>query len=219
MPDLEEIRADRDEALAPGLDPSDPVDAEEIEKARGEPWRVDGPSTASWALRKMAGAQRELDAIETAYQEEKARLDQWKERVSARPKRSLSYFEMQCNLYMRGLREGEGGDKDLHTKHLPGGTLKHTRSQTVEVLDVDAFIAWVEENDLPLVKTEKTPKKGDLKKVLAKDADKVLQPILVKDGKVTGERIPGIKVEVNDNYKAVPDLNAEPESSDEGRDE
>lgn len=182
---IDDARADRDAAMAPGPDLS-----------ANPNWRIRDADGASWALRKKGKAERDLATIEAAYNEERAKLDAWFEKAAADTSDSISRLNGHLELWFRDLRRE---DPDLHTRRLPGGTLTHRGSQALIILDKDALVAWAKTNAPGLVVTEERIKIDDLKKQLAKDEKtKTLVPV-TKDGIA----VPGVKVETRDNYKAV----------------
>lgn len=157
---------------------------------------VDTDAKANWAFHRLRAAERERDDIIALYDAEIERLNAWKATMLARPSHSIAYFNHQLARYGMTVRakDPEGRERTKHA--LPAGTIRFTRSQSVEVEDEEALVAWAESSHPDLVK--RTPKIGELRGVLAKDAQKQLQAVTVD-----GEVVPGIRIDRRVNTAVI----------------
>lgn len=179
---MTDLRGDLEAAMTIGHD----VDIEDP-----APWTIDDDGKATWALRKVAAAEREIADADRLYKAELARLQAWREQVTTAPKRTVDYMTVHLFEYLERLR---WKTPNLHTVTLPGGTITHRTSQRVIVKDADAFMAWAEEHGYERA-VKRTPLVSEIKSDLSKTDDGVLVPITVD-----GENVPGIECEVADNW-------------------
>lgn len=182
----------------------------------GKPrWRITDDNMASWALRKMGDAQREISGreaeIQTMYEAELERINRWRdvalgETRMGELRRNVAFFEGHLKRYIaevRALERAQEKKKLTGTINLPSGTIKASRSQKLMVTNDEALGAWLLERSLmDLVKIE--PRAGEVKKALHKDDDGVLQPKMPIAA--TGEivDVPGVFIDVYDNITVTP---------------
>jgi phage host-nuclease inhibitor protein Gam len=94
-------------------------------------------------MRNIATAVRRLNDIKRQAADEVDRITRWVELTSKSPQNTVEYFEKALKEFMVRLRE-ETGRKSLE---LPDGTVKSRQSSaSVEILDIETFIKWAENN-------------------------------------------------------------------------
>jgi hypothetical protein len=124
-------------------------------------WRIDNDHVATWALRKLADAEREILRVTDLAMTEVERVKQWLEQASKRPARDAEFFRSHLAAYWRrqvdalmapmlerGMTPEEAWD-ELKSKSLSLPTGKLTARRTppgVEVVDEEAFVRWAQEN-------------------------------------------------------------------------
>jgi Gam-like protein len=166
------------------IDP-DAFEPEDIE-THDEHFRIDGPNTASWALRKLAYYRGRVAENEQLAADEKQRIDAWLSNANSSHKDSISFFEsILRNWHAEVLKE----DPKRKTIPLPGGKLQHRVGTLKPDIDEAVFIPWAEENArLDLIRVKSEPKRAAILAAL----------------KETGEVLPGVKLEMHaETFKAV----------------
>lgn len=162
------------------------VPDDDEERAR---FRVDGPSTAEWALRKLRQA---LDAQEQARAvaaDEIARIQEWRDREVGVRQRDVDFFQGLLADYHRAVLAENPESKTIR---LPAGQLRARKMpDTVDVKDLDALTEWARANE-----------RDELLRVKVEANKAVIKKLPVSDGRVvdpeTGEAIPGVTVETGD---------------------
>lgn len=149
-------------------------------------YRLRSLSHLTWAMRKLAGIERERLEVSTTAQAEIDRIQDWAAREDARWARDASWFRSLAEEYALTQRAVDPRRKSVET---PYGVAKTREQAGAWEFDDAAFLAWASENheDLVDVKVETRVRKGDAKKVLQVAGNGVVDP-------VTGEEVPGIKV-------------------------
>lgn len=161
-----------------------------------ERWSVGGDREATWALRKMAACDAEMDRLTADAAHEIEAIKAWLEAALTGPARDRSFFESKLIEYRRRL-EADNPKLPL-TYKVPGGVIARRKgSRSVVITDEQTFVEWALDNDPELVKL--APLKGGL---VAKDALYKLPdvPENEDDGWVSvvvsgsGEKVPGVQV-------------------------
>lgn len=117
-------------------------------------------SEASWALRKLASARRDIEANRELFDEEYKRLEVWLENANSSHMRDVEYFEaILCNWHQELL----DADPAAKTIRLPGGTLQARQAQGHLRVDDEKFIPWALANAPALVRTKHEPIKVEIK--------------------------------------------------------
>lgn len=153
-----------------------------------ERYTIGGDREASWALRKMWKAQREVTRLKANHAEAVAALDDQLARALGGPERDVRFFDGLLGEYHRTLIDRGEADK---TYRLPAGELTARKApDTLEVLDADALRDYAEGTErLDLVRIKVEP---DKRAILA----------AVKE---TGETIPGVVIRRGETrYAAAP---------------
>lgn len=165
----------------------DPEGFEDTEEQR-ERFKIDGPGTASWALRKLGQARRQIVDNQDLYAAEVARLDEWVEDACKAPERDVAFFE---GLLRDWHEEQLAADPKRKTVSLPGGQLVAAKNPDSMVIDNETFMPWALEDKPEWVRTKHEPDKAAIKKACGVDAE-------------TGEIAPGVTVVPGElRWKAV----------------
>lgn len=176
--------------MSTSLDPfiDDDLDLSLEDEQERERFRIDNDHTASWALRKMWKAERELNRLNENYEETVAILVERFEEACKPLASDLRFFESLLADYHRRLVEEGKADK---TYRLPAGELVSRKTpDTVDVSDFAALQDYAEGADhLNLVR-------------IKVEADKRAILAAVKE---TGETIPGVVLKTGEvRYSAKP---------------
>jgi phage host-nuclease inhibitor protein Gam len=128
-----------------------------------EKYRIGGPSEASWALRKLAQARRQIIDNQDLYAAEVARLDAWLEDACKGPEHDVAYFESILHAWHD---EQLADDPKRKTVSLPGGKLEARQNpDSIEINDPDTFFPWARDHAPPeWVRTKYEPNKAEIKK-------------------------------------------------------
>jgi hypothetical protein len=150
-----------------------------------ESFRITDDAGAVWAMRKLAVQQQQIKTNREIYETEKFRIDQWLEKVDAKPQQSANYFIAILTEYARSQR-AESGRKSIQ---LPHGVIKsRVTNSKIKVEDVELFIKWAETNNLEdLVRIKKEPAVSDFKTVFEISGDKAVHV-------ATGEIVEGVVI-------------------------
>jgi hypothetical protein len=160
----------------------------EEEKSEGERFRVLDDGAASWAFRRLAEAEAEIESRRALARSEIETVERWLADAVKGPERSRAYFEALLVGYMA---RRFGDDPKTKTISLPSGTLTaRAGTPKIEVDDVEAFFEFadgVADSLRPEYVREKIEANvSALKKRLVVTADGVLvEP-------ETGEPVPGL---------------------------
>lgn len=178
------------------------------------PWRIENDHVATWALRKLAAAERETLRLIDLATAEMERIKEWLERESRRPARDAEFFRGHLSAYWRremaaelepliekGMTPEEAWEQvRKKSRSLPTGKLTARRTPAgVEVVDEEQFVRWAQENGYEellrakpaLDAIKKLPVEGSSVEVVA---DGVRYPV------------PGVKVKPTEfRYDAKPD--------------
>lgn len=150
---------------------ADVLDVPETDDER-ERFRIDGPNTAEWALRKLARIEHQLAEDELVAQDEQERIDAWLRERSSAAERDASYFR---SILTEWHREVLAEDPKKKTITLPAGVLKaRKRPDTVDVVDFDALKDFAEGNGrLELLRVKVEPDKPAIKKAVIEAGEAV----------------------------------------------
>lgn len=156
-----------------------------------ERFRIDGPKTAEWALRKLAQARRrQQDARELA-DAEIGRINEWLTTEQARYDGDAQFFE---GLLVRWHHEVLDAEPDRKTIELPAGTLKARKQPDQWDYDPRVVGEWLAEHQRgDLIRVTVELDKPAIKKEFTaaipagEDVGLVVDP-------TTGEEIPGLSV-------------------------
>ena len=123
----------------------------EAEYEATESFRIDGPGTEAWAMRKYRRALTEIQRIRDAANAERQRITDWETDALKGPQHDAGYFEA---LLIQRRHELERDNPDLpKTYRVPGGALVRRKlPDRIEVVDPDAFLAWAQVNAPDAVK-------------------------------------------------------------------
>lgn len=190
------------------------------------PWRIENDHVATWALRKLAGAEAEQGRVKELAAVEIQRIEEWEEQAMRRPTRDAEFFrghlvaywrrqveEMMGPYLERGMTPEEAWEQiKKKSLSLPSGRLTARRAPAgVEVVDQDGFIRWAEQNGYTdLIRSSPKPALDALKKLPVVDGE-ICVPMGETDE--TGEPqlliVPGVKVKPTDfHFDAKPDVDA-----------
>jgi phage host-nuclease inhibitor protein Gam len=132
------------------------------DEERRERFRIDGPNTASWALRKLAQARKRAAEVDALAAEEVRRINEWNDEAIKPHNRDIEYFE---SLLRAWHDEQLAEDPKLKTVSLPGGKLQARQNPDhVEIEDAETFIQWALNNHSSWVRVKYEPEKGAIKK-------------------------------------------------------
>jgi len=140
---------------------------------------------ALWAMRRLAQAQRRIDAVKAQAQVEIDRINAWVEANTTDNKATVDYFDRILGDYLMTVRENEAdGRKSLD---FPDGTVSSRATQPkVAVEDLEAFLAWADANGhAEWVRVKREADIATIKKVVDLSDAGVVDP-------ATGEVIEGL---------------------------
>jgi ribosomal protein L13E len=128
------------EALVDALDPQESVK---------EPWYIQSPGDAEWAMGRLSLTESELAGIEAQRSEWQQQLDDWHDAVMRRPMKRRALFVGWLTDYARRQREETG----TATLTLPGGKVTSRRNPAkLLVTDPEAVLAWARQCAVEVVK-------------------------------------------------------------------
>lgn len=161
-------------------------EVEEIQEY--QQFQITDLDSLNWALRKVHAYDAQLREIKSVANSERQRIDSWEQRESKGINESIQFFHNLIADYHAKVLAEDPKKKTLST---PYGKSKSTTSKTQpDKADESLLLKFVEDNELPFVKVEKSLKWADLKKTLQ---------IVEKDGKQivideNGQEVPGVTV-------------------------
>lgn len=158
------------------------------------PWQIASDGEAEWALAKVQRARFELGQIGLRYDDEKRRIDSWREQVSKGPLRDEEFFAGHLARYYERVKdEGRLYGKSKTYRLVNGDIVGRSGSESVEV-DEAVFVDWAEANErLDLVEHKPHPKKTAIKAAIK-----------------AGETIPGARIVVGDEKVEAKPRGGEP---------
>ena len=108
-------------------------------------FRIKSDDEALWAMRRLAQAQRRIDAVKAQAQVEIDRINAWVDNNTIDNKATVGYFDRILGDYLMTVRENEAdGRKSLD---FPDGTVSSRSTQPkVAVDDLEAFLTWADAN-------------------------------------------------------------------------
>lgn len=104
-----------------------------------EHFKIDGPRTADWALRKLQQSRALYDANESLAREEIERIKGWVEIVNESHVRDINYFEAILEHYHQACLEDDANAKTIK---LPSGQLRARKMPTRVEVDDEQFDVW-----------------------------------------------------------------------------
>lgn len=177
------------------------VDLPEGEEERAA-FRIDGPHTATWAMRKLRDVQRRRAEIQTTAEREINRVQDWAAREDAKHARDADYFTSLLTVYALAQRAESGGRAKSVTT--PYGTVTTRQKRGAWTVDEAAVLAWARVHRPEIVKVAESLLLGEAKKVLAVEENWVIDP-------ASGEVVDGISVAPDSLTATVSvDLTVEP---------
>lgn len=198
---------DLDTDLDEWLDAEHDTAAEEAQRSR-EPFVVDSPDKAEWAVRKWTQAQARIGEVDELIRRRKAMLDEWAAARTDRDRATLEFMEMLLTGYLEAVRakeEADGVPEEKRTKSIavPSGQFRSTAGRASTIVDDEAaLVEWLESEHPELVK--RSPIKSGLADVTSFLADPDgggPDRLVTADGQV----VPGVHVEVGARtYKVHP---------------
>lgn len=209
----------------PDADPAEPPDhlgPFSEPPAPSTPWHIENDHVATWALRKLAAAERETLRLVDLATAEMQRIKEWLERESKRPARDVEFFRGHLTAYWRrqmdalmapylerGMAPEEAWDEiKRKSLSLPTGKLTARRTPPgVEVVDEEQFVRWAQENGYEHLLRAK-PALAEIKELPTEDGEVV---VIVGHtelgGTPTAFPVPGVKVKPTEfRYDAKPDV-------------
>lgn len=162
---------------------ADGRDVPETDEAR-EAFRIDGPASAAWAMRKLRDARRHQAEVRAVADDEIERVQAWASAEHAKRERDAAWFE---GLLRRWALDCRAADPRAKTVSTPYGVVSTRPSAGAWDVDDSAVLAWAREARPELVQVTEKLRLGDAKKALTVDGGKVVDP-------TTGEVVPGIEV-------------------------
>lgn len=147
-------------------------------------FEINNLESCNWAFRKLKALDNEDKETKELYEQEKQRIDKWRDMQLERNENSREFFQGLILEYF--LKERAKDDKfKINT---PYGKVTTRKQQDKFVYDEQAFIKWAEEtHNEEYLKIKKEINKADVKKV-----------VTIQDGKAfitdTGEVVEGLEV-------------------------
>jgi hypothetical protein len=187
---------------------------EELDAGVEGPWRVDGDRTASWALRRLAEQQAEVDRVDAAADFEVAAIRAWQADATKRPRRSIDFLTAALIDYRHRLEDKN--PRLPKTYKLPGGQLRRRAGRvSIKVTEEERFLEWAESHAPEAIsrKALVRPLMGDGYQVVL-DGDEPVGRVVTADGEV----VPGVEVPAPaDTYSvSISPADGSPENSPEG---
>ena len=138
---------------------------------------INNDDEALWAMRRLAQAQRRIEAVKAQAQVEIDRINRWIENNTISQARTVERIERLLGDYLMTVREDEtDGRKKLD---FPDGTVSSRLTPSkVAVDDAEAFIAWAEANGkTEWIRVKREADVSTIKKVVDYNGDEVIDPI------------------------------------------
>ena len=157
----------------------------EDEQARAA-FVVDDDSKATWAARKLARYEAEIERCEQQAKDEKQRIDEWLDDATSGARNRAKWFADLLAGYAVLLHDADPQCAKTH-KFIGGEVGRRKQPDKVEVVDEKTFVEWalVEHDDLLKITPSLTAIKGTIGRGFAVGDTK-----LVDD---SGEIIPGVE--------------------------
>lgn len=159
-----------------------------------ERFRVDDDAKATWAMRKLRAIEAKVAENQRIATDERARIDEWLERVNEPLAQDAAYFRGLLIEYARHEREAA----DRKTVITPYGSVKSRAGQPKWHVDAAVFLDWARVSHPDLIRVKEEPNLTAIKEV-------VLPVPGLPDIAVTpdGEPVPGITVTPADTSYTV----------------
>ena len=116
---------------------------------------INDESQATWAMRKLAVAQRRINEVREQALKEHDRIDRWEQHATKSDVSTVDYFTEALSNYIKRVRQ----EKGIKTLPLPDGTVKSRETHdTFKVEDVGVFVKWAEDSGHPeWIRTKREP--------------------------------------------------------------
>ena len=102
-------------------------------------WRVRTDDDAEWALRRIAAANADLEALHEKAKRWTEQITGWFEQAAREPARTAEFFTAQVERYAMAERR----EHDRKSVRLPSGKFSTRQSaEALEILDDDKVLAW-----------------------------------------------------------------------------
>ena len=102
-------------------------------------WRVRTDDDAEWALRRIAAANADLEALHEKAKRWTEQITGWFEQAAREPARTAEFFTAQVERYAMAERR----EHDRKSVRLPSGRFSTRQSaEALEILDDDKVLAW-----------------------------------------------------------------------------
>ena len=147
---------------------------------------INNDDEALWLMRRLAQTQRRIDEVMRQATVERERIDRWVAANTESNKRNAAFFDEVLGAYLLRCRFDESdGRKSIS---FPDGKVSSRETpDTIDVEDIDVFVAWAEENGHEnWIRVKKEADKKALKEAVDFMDTTVLDPL-------TGEIIEGLK--------------------------
>jgi hypothetical protein len=168
------------ESLAHAVDLRDVPESDELREA----YRIDGPGSAAWAMRKLRDARTRQAEVRAVADAEIERVQAWADTEHAKYERDAAWFEGLLTRWALDCRAADPRAKSVST---PYGTVTTRETAGAWTVDDAAVLEWARGRRPELVQVRESLRLADAKKALTVADGKILDP-------ATGEVVPGIEV-------------------------
>jgi len=149
-------------------------------------FRIEDDGGAEWAMRKLAAANRRIDEAEMQAEAWRKQIDEWEQRVTADPVRTIDFMTHHLTDYARRVREADPRQKSVV---LPSGRVSgREQGQRVVVVKESEFVAWARDNGYGHLLRPPAAPKPDAKALQA--AAMVVDDTALIDGEI----VPGVEI-------------------------
>ena len=131
---------------------------------------IDDDSKAEWALEKIKESTEERDRLLALVEEKKAALADQKQKILDKYESETSFLKFRLRDYMENVKVKSTKTQD--TYQLLTGKLVRKHPSIDYKVDEGKLLAWLEDNNRSdLIKVERSPMWGELKKHLSGDVE------------------------------------------------
>lgn len=169
------------ESLAAAMDADHPTPTDDAARTA---YRIDGPSSAGWAMRKLAAARTEQARIRALAAAEIERVQAWAAAEHERHERDAAWFEGLLARWALDLRAADPHCKSVTT---PWGVVQTREQPGKWTVDDDTVLEWAQTARPDLIRVERSLRLADARKVLTVTGGQAFD-------EATGEVVPGIDV-------------------------
>jgi Bacteriophage Mu Gam like protein len=168
------------DSLALAVDLRDVPESDELREA----YRIDGPGSAAWAMRKLRDARIRQAEVRAVADAEIERVQAWADTEHAKHERDAAWFE---SILTRWALDCRAADPRAKTVSTPYGTVTTRETAGAWTVDDAVVLAWARASRPELVQVRESLRLADAKRMLTVDAGKVIDAD-------SGEVVPGIEV-------------------------